>query len=319
MKTTSEQMIQGSNSLLWSIDFLLSEAFAHFIELIPEAVIISNEGGLIILANQHACSLFGYSTCEFTTTIIEQLVTEDIRPIHAKFRENFFKNPTPRYLKSRDLALHAVRKDQTTFPMESALFAIPTNTGQYAVNLIQDITERDDQHRKITEYAFIDALTQLPNRRYFDTNLEQLLAKSHRHNQTIAFLYFDLDHFKPANDQFGHHTGDHILKQISQRLNGTIRTEDFLARIGGDEFSLLIFPYTDHKTVNEIATRILKECSHPISINEDTHQLSASIGIAISNSNTQTSQQLIHEADQAMYQAKEKGGNTFCYADTETK
>ena len=151
----------------WDYQFILSTPFIGFIDLIPEAVILSNTDGHILCVNQEAQRLLQYSREELLHLSIEDLVPEDIRNFHIKLRAWFFKNPKPRILEDRNYELCVVKKDKTKFPIESALFVMYTNKGPMAVNLMRDVTNQKKYIEKTTELAFWDVLTDLPNRRYF--------------------------------------------------------------------------------------------------------------------------------------------------------
>lgn len=298
----------------WTFSFVMSEEFTSFLDLIPEAVILSAESGKIIITNKIAQQLFQYSKAEFLQCTIEDLVPQKIRAIHPKLRASFLENPEPRFLDSRKLNLWACKKDDSEFPMESALFSIQTDNGQIAVNLLRDITAQKKDEKKITEYAFIDALTNLPNRRYFDEFIKRTASKARRDKFTLGLLYIDLDEFKPINDVHGHHIGDLVLQTISNRISSTLRTEDLLARIGGDEFVLTVFPVLNVAYLETLANRVLEVSSQPIFINELSLQLSASIGISFNQTDVFNEKDLIKLADEAMYQAKKQGRNIFAYS-----
>jgi diguanylate cyclase (GGDEF)-like protein/PAS domain S-box-containing protein len=298
----------------WTFEFIMSKAFINFLDLIPEVVIVSTESGEIIITNRIARQLFQYSGDEFRQCTIEDLVPKKIRAMHPKLRADFFENPEPRFLDSRKLKLFACKKDGSDFPMESALFSIKTDKGQLAVNLLRDITEQKNDEKKITEYAFVDTITNLPNRRYFDDYIKRKASEARRTAITLGLLYIDLDLFKPINDSHGHDVGDLVLQEISNRISSTLRTEDLLARVGGDEFVLTIYPVTHSKYLETLANRILNICSQPLLIKQQSLQLSVSIGISFNQSTEFDEQHLIKSADKAMYQAKKQGGNCFVYA-----
>ncbi|MDF1646576.1 MAG: sensor domain-containing diguanylate cyclase [Legionellaceae bacterium] len=297
----------------WDHAFLTSKNFINFLQLVPEAVILSTESGEIILTNQVAQKLFQYTKTDFLQINIDDLVPDKIKAIHPKLRASFFENPTPRYLESRELQLSAQRKDGSTFPMESSLFAIQTDKGPIAVNLLRDISLQKADEAQMTQYAFVDTVTNLPNRRYFDDHIKRLASKVQRDKATLGLLYIDLDKFKPINDNYGHDIGDLILKTISSRLSQVLRAEDLIARVGGDEFILTIFPIPEQHYLDTIAKRILAACNQSIDIKNKQYQLSASIGIAFNTSSLFDEQKLIQLADKAMYHAKEQGGNCFAY------
>ncbi|MCH9756505.1 MAG: sensor domain-containing diguanylate cyclase [Gammaproteobacteria bacterium] len=298
----------------WDFSFLSSEAFIDFLDLIPEAAILSTESGDIILTNKAAQTLFEYSKTEFLQIGIEDLVPKQIRAIHPKLRASFLNNPEPRFLDSRKLELSACKKNGSEFPMESALFAVQTNQGPIAVNLLRDISGQKNDVKKITEYAFFDTLTNLPNRRYFDDNLHRAASKARRDHKALGLLYIDLDGFKPINDNHGHDIGDLVLHEVSDRLIKLIRAEDLLARVGGDEFILTVFPVSNPQFLDTMANRILQALNEPIVLDSNSFQLSASIGISFNQSHPFDEQKLVKLADEAMYQAKKQGGNCFVYA-----
>jgi diguanylate cyclase (GGDEF)-like protein/PAS domain S-box-containing protein len=308
-----DDILRQSEEMHWGFEFLQSEAFTGFLDLIPEAAVLSSEAGNIVLTNKTANALFGYDEAGFKQCVVEDLVPKSIHDVHVKFRANFFADPKPRFLQGRETELCGRKKTGDEFPMESALFSIQTDRGPVAVNLIRDVTAEKEEQRKISEYAFVDALTNLPNRRYFDAYVKQTVEKSSRHEQGLALLYFDLDHFKPINDNFGHEAGDAVLQEITKRLAVVIRKEDFLARVGGDEFALLVYPIGDALCLPKVAERILSACQEPVYVGENTCKLSASIGICVQEGQITHEQELVRRADQAMYQAKEKGKGCFVF------
>ena len=296
---------------VWERDFLFSVAFIKFIELIPEAVIFRNTKGDVVLTNTKAQALFHYSKDEFKACSIEDLVPETIKGVHASLREDFFLRPSPRFLEGRDLDLFAVRKDGSQFPIESALFAIQTEEGPLAVNMLRDVTAQRESQEAIESYAFIDALTDLPNRRYFMENFKRNMAKAERHGQSLGLLFVDLDKFKPINDSAGHDVGDAVLRAIGGRLSGALRKEDFLARIGGDEFVVMVYPLETPAELSAVAKRVLEVCREVIEVSGQVYQTPASIGFSYSEKGEPKVEELLRQADKAMYAAKEQGGDCF--------
>ncbi|MDF1653958.1 MAG: sensor domain-containing diguanylate cyclase [Coxiellaceae bacterium] len=311
MSKQTDKLTNESQSTFWQWDFLMSDSFVSFFDLIPEAGIISDESGKIILTNQTAQRLFNYSQKEFLEVEIEELVPPKIKIEHIKMRRWFFENPKPRFLEGRDLDLQARKKGGELFPIESALFAIHTDRGVLAANLLRDVSFKTAEQKTITEYAFVDALTNLPNLRFLQANLKRIAAKAKRHQEAIGVLFIDLDKFKPINDNQGHQIGDVILQQVSARLLSTVREEDLLARVGGDEFISLVYPASDTDALCGAAQRIIDACRQPFEVDNQTFQISASIGVCMSEKGDIDTQELIHNADKAMYQAKDKGGDCF--------
>lgn len=172
---------------------------------------------------------------------------------------------------------------------------------------IEDITERKKYEEKIQQMAFHDSLTGLPNRKLFSDRLGIVLAQAKRNKKKVGIVMLDLDNFKDVNDTLGHDVGDTLLKAVAERLSGTLRKSDTVARFGGDEF-VLIFP--DMEVIEEaiqVVQKIIDRFNKPFLI--DTHQLvvTTSIGIAVYPNDGMDEEILMKNADIAMYQAKQAG------------
>ncbi len=173
------------------------------------------------------------------------------------------------------------------------------------VAMMQDITERKQAEQTIQFLAYHDALTGLPNRVLFQERLTLELAHAERHNQPLALMEIDLDMFKEVNDTLGHHAGDILLQEIAGRLKHVLRKSDTIARIGGDEFVLLL-PQIQHvENAVTIAGKILSTFETPVDIEEEQIYASMSIGISIYPFHSEDSDELLKIADRAMYTAKE--------------
>lgn len=181
------------------------------------------------------------------------------------------------------------------------------------VGTAREITERKMLEQSNWQKANYDQLSGLPNRRLFLDRLDQELKHGGRAGKQTALLFIDLDHFKEANDQFGHETGDRLLRLTSTRLSGCIRETDTLARLGGDEFTIILQDITDTAYVEMIAGKILSELATPFPILEHTIYISGSIGIALAPQDSSNPEVLITCADQAMYFAKNAGRNQFSF------
>lgn len=171
----------------------------------------------------------------------------------------------------------------------------------------RDISDLKAAQRQLHELATHDYLTGMPNRVLLYDRLEQALARYHRYNQPVALLYLDLDRFKPVNDAYGHHVGDRVLQQISDRIDAVIRDTDTAARIGGDEFCLLIEGIGDQALLEAVANRLIDAISEPIDIDGATADVGASIGLVAVDESCAEADSLIALADEAMYRAKAAG------------
>lgn len=172
-----------------------------------------------------------------------------------------------------------------------------------------NITDLRNAHERIDTLANTDELTSLPNRKQFLETLETWVAQRKDTHKTFALLMIDLDHFKDVNDTLGHQTGDKLLKQIAHRLGEVTRSTDIVARIGGDEFTLLI-PVSDSAQTTRVAHRILQDIQYPMLVDDRiNYRPQASMGIVMYPEDGKTAVDLLKRAEQAMYAAKHKGRN----------
>ncbi|RMF19585.1 MAG: EAL domain-containing protein [Gammaproteobacteria bacterium] len=184
----------------------------------------------------------------------------------------------------------------------------------------RDVTQRHTAEAQIRKLAFFDPLTMLPNRRMLNDRLQALSEHSQRYHDVGALLYLDLDHFKRINDSLGHSVGDKLLVQVADRLQHLLRGTDMVARIGGDEFVIVLdnepgqpFEMAEHAA--EVAQRVLDELSHPFALEGSEYRIGGSIGIALIDAKSCSLDTLLRQADIAMYHAKSSGRNTFAFYD----
>lgn len=179
------------------------------------------------------------------------------------------------------------------------------------VGVIQDVTDRKNHEDTIMKLAFYDTLTGLPNRRMFYDRLRLVLVNSRRYAERGAVIFVDIDGFKQVNDTQGHDAGDLVLQQVARHLEASIREGDTVARMGGDEFMLILSKVGSDKAVIDIAKRILESCQMPITLKNETVTVGASIGISFFPVEGDNEEVLIKKADSAMYRAKKRGGNCW--------
>jgi diguanylate cyclase (GGDEF)-like protein len=168
----------------------------------------------------------------------------------------------------------------------------------------RDITERVLYEQQLSQQAFHDALTGLPNRALFQDRLEHALRQR---GQTVGMLFVDLDHFKVVNDSLGHDAGDQLLRDVAQRLAGCLREGDTLARLGGDEFTVLMPGIGGPQDAAVVASRIESRLEPPFELPGQSVFVTASIGIATGSALRDRSEALLRDADAAMYEAKARG------------
>lgn len=180
--------------------------------------------------------------------------------------------------------------------------------------LRHEINERVKIQQELTHIATHDVLTGLPNRSLFNEHMGIMLQSARRHKKKIALLFLDLDGFKTINDTHGHSTGDALLREVSERMRQCIRKEDILARMGGDEFTILLGELATLTDASLVAMKLIKAISEPMAINNAICHVGVSIGISLFPDSAQDEDTLLRLADDAMYAAKAEGKNTFSYA-----
>lgn len=206
------------------------------------------------------------------------------------------------------------RKNGEIYPQRLSISALRQANGEVHnyVAVMSDLTARKDAEERIEHQATHDPLTGLPNRVLFLDRLANACSRATRDHEETALLLLDLDRFKLINDSMGHDAGDQLLRETAGRLLGCVRETDTVARIGGDEFTVVVQNLKETKDVEVVAKKILKELSEPFQIGaaEPTF-ISASIGIAAAPNDATTPDSLMKYADMAMYQAKDEGRNNY--------
>lgn len=209
------------------------------------------------------------------------------------------------------LAFNLTGKDDVTTEA-AALLGIGSVIGGFQARFIWNLLTRlNKSNEQITNLAYHDSLTGLPNRILFYDRLNQAIARARREERSIAAFYLDLDGFKLINDSLGHGAGDTLLCEAAKRIVNCVRDSDTVARMGGDEFTAILCNIQTPDATEQVANKIIAAISQPFTINGKICSVSASIGIAIYPTHGKTAEQLIKIADAAMYLAKHNGKN--CY------
>jgi len=190
-----------------------------------------------------------------------------------------------------------------------------TSLKQIQVDLEESLKILKDQRELLEFQANHDFLTGLPNRVLFMDRLEQSISMSKRYNYSMAVLFVDLDHFKEINDSLGHHIGDRILIEVSQRMRDHMRHSDTLSRLGGDEFAIILNNLNDLEDITKIIKTGMSKFKEPFLIDEHTLHISMSVGVSIYPNDGTSSHVLLKNADAAMYKAKNSGRNTYGFYD----
>jgi diguanylate cyclase (GGDEF)-like protein/PAS domain S-box-containing protein len=278
------------------------------VELAPIGACIVDEGGAFELVNDAYCSLFGYTREEMLGLSLAQVMPEDRRrgiphggaPAGAERAAS---------LGEYDAVARGGR--QITVIASSVSFT-GADGRSHRASFVLDITEQKRIEHYLTHVAHHDALTGLPNRVLFHDRLTQALLSAERHRTPVAVLLIDLDRFKAVNDSLGHAAGDRLLQGLATRLHGCLRASDTVARMGGDEFAVLL-PHTDAAGAIEVARKLHEQLCTPLPLDDVPVEVGASIGIAIKDEPGVDGALMLHRSDVAMYAAKRSEAGCLVY------
>jgi diguanylate cyclase (GGDEF)-like protein/PAS domain S-box-containing protein len=280
------------------------------IENVREGIISITSNGVIETANPATETIFGYLQNELIGQSVGVLIPKQGE--HGGFFDQYMLNGKGGLLGGQRAEVTAVNKQGVEFPIEISIAETVLGGKQHFVAMVRDITERKIAHEKLTRMALYDSLTGLPNRTNFFEKLEFSLAHARRNHLAVGLLFIDLDGFKGVNDRMGHAAGDHLLQEVALRLQRHIRESDIAARMGGDEFTIILNDLKSPDDAILVAQKLLAALSQPV-LYED-HAIShigASIGIALFPDHSKTEDGLINQADGAMYRAKAAGKNRY--------
>lgn len=281
-----------------------------------EGIFVTDARQVILRVNRAFSEITGYSAAEAIGTRPDTLLASGQQ--NDAFTQEVWRSAT--LSGSWHGELWVRRKDGETHPQWLTLTPVKNAEGVVVnhVGTLVDITERKAAEDEIKSLAFYDPLTQLPNRRLLLDRLQQAVAARARSGIEGALLFIDLDHFKNINDARGHAVGDRLLQLVAQRLQALFRAEDTVARIGGDEFVVLIPELAlqagdGARLAMRVAEKVRDELRRSIEIEGRSYRCGASIGVTLIDKTGQTTSDLLREADTAMYRAKEAGRNQVAF------
>jgi diguanylate cyclase (GGDEF)-like protein/PAS domain S-box-containing protein len=262
----------------------------------------------IVEANDQACKNLGYSREELCTLSVFDIAPDLNQDWWYEHWQGIIRGKSSETVERRHR-----RKDGSTFPVEVTTNYLEYGGKSFAFSFVKDITERKRYEEQLKHLATHDELTGLANRALLQDRLEQSIHFAHRSGRIVAALLLDLDRFKVINDSLGHAFGDKLLCDVAHRLRQAVREADTVARMGGDEFVILLAEVAEPGDVGLVATKILKLLAEPYHLEKREITVTASLGVSLYPKDSDEGATLIRNADIAMYRAKKSGGNTFSF------
>jgi len=287
----------------------------------PEAaaqdIINTMSDSLILLDLQQKILDVNPSAVDIFRSRRKELIGKGIHDIFKKnalFEKSAFKLSVLKHA-IRNLEISFKRNDGVSIFLNVSASIVVDSYGQRLgiIVIIRDITENKRVQEKLEHLATHDFLTNLPNRLLLEDFLAMAIGRARRHNWMVGILLLDLDRFKEVNDEWGHAVGDSVLKEISRRLKKITRDYDVVARIGGDEFIIVISDLNRAEDIKSVADRIRNIFDSPVVIGDNELHVVASIGISLFPDDGESMDKLIGNADMAMYHAKKQGGNAYSF------
>lgn len=264
---------------------------------VADGVIVVDPRGMIRAFNPVAEHMFGYKESEILGKNVNKLLTDLMAGEGGAIVTG-----------AREVV--GLRKSGATFQADLNVCAANQDDPAFVL-ITRDNTERKQAEQRLVYLAQYDVLTGLPTRALFHDRASHALARARREEKLVAIMYLDLDHFKPVNDGMGHHIGDELLKAVAKRITSCLRDVDTVSRLGGDEFAIILesIPHIDNATI--VAEKIIDAMQEPYHVDGHEIHITASIGITIYPMDDKDLTNLLKDADQAMYRAKEAGRNNF--------
>ncbi len=288
---------------------------------VQEGVMVTDANNVILRVNKSFTKMTGYSTEETLGKTTAMLISE-------RHDEQFYQDILEelRHDKCWVGEVWSKRKDGVINPYRLTITAVSNSDGQVTnfVAAISDIREFKEAQENILLLAFHDPLTQLPNRRLLQDRLQQAIAGSVRSHRYGAVMFIDLDHFKTLNDTLGHNFGDMLLMEVAYRLQDSVREGDTVTRLGGDEFVVMLEGLSEDVKkatieANIVGKKIGAMINQPYSLQDNEYRISGSIGISLFCGNTYSVNDLLKQADLAMYKAKDSGRNALRFFNSSMK
>lgn len=279
-----------------------ADTFRYLMEAAHEGIVVVQNRRLVYL-NPRMCEMTGYTEAELKAlpTFLPLIASEVREVMLANHLRRLAGNASPRRYESL-----FVKKDGTRYPIELSGVAIVWQGEPATLNMVTDISVRKEAEHKLQYLAHHDSLTGLPNRFLLHERLKQAILLAHRTGQPLAVMYMDLNGFKKVNDTYGHEVGDVLLQQVAGRIRSLLRDSDTLARMGGDEFVILLPRITQSQDVQQATERIRAAMAPLFRINDHVLHCNFSLGVAHYPRDGTTAQALLRQADSEMYADKHR-------------
>lgn len=275
-----------------------------------EAIVVTDENGVIVGVNPAFVEITGYQLSEVIGRTMNLLASGRQSPaFYKKMWRQLQKTGRWRgdiWNRRKNGEEYAERLNiSTCYNEDGTVFR--------RIGLFFDITQDKEREQQIWRQANHDHLTGLPNRQLFQGRLQKAMQDADERNKAFALIFLDLDLFKDVNDTLGHNVGDQLLKEASKRLLSCVRDTDTVARIGGDEFTVIVSDVPNQAVVERICEEILVKIAQPYQLGENVVTVSASIGVTMYPEDASDAGEILKNADMAMYAAKECGRNQYCF------
>lgn len=279
---------------------------------VGEGIIIIDQDSVIESFNAAASTTFGYAAEEVIGRGIKMLMPAEMRDLHTQGMHRYLQGGEAHVIGRQGVELSGLRKDGSTFPIELTVNEIRLDHRRLFVGIVRDITERKQAEQQLLLLAQYDSLTGLPNRSLFMDRLSSAALRANRNRAGLGVMFLDLDGFKQINDTLGHHSGDELLKQVATRLAATVRKTDTVARLAGDEFTILLEKLmAPEQDIKAVADKIIAAIQAPFVLGDNTVVVTTSIGLALHIVEDPNLDEILRRADNAMYRAKNSGKNCW--------
>ena len=313
MSVAIENAIQQSESRRIEADLEKSVAtYRMLVEQIPAITYIATlDRSRILFISPQVEDILGYSQNDFLADQeiwSQQIHQEDRGRVLSEMRQSLKAN-IPFHSEYRICA----KDGRDIWVKDAAATVRDQDQDIYLQGIVHDISERKASEQKLTMMAHFDQLTGLANRTLFHDRLSHIVAQSKRHRTKFALIYIDLDGFKAVNDHLGHQAGDELLVETANRLRSQVREVDTVARMGGDEFTIILDDVHSKDSIELIANKLIETIAAPYEYINPEYSVTMSMGIAFYPDDSTSADVLITAADNAMYRAKNSGKNCYCF------